>query len=142
MFSAVLLLLKNHKIAVAVAIATAFAVVIGGAVYFYKENIALHEQLATVKAQKDSEAVRYQTQISSLQTTLEFQNRRIVQFLADSEARQKEVETAQTTVERLRRENRDLIRRLRATPVADQTCEQAVDMLLDSTKELSWGEKK
>lgn len=119
------------------------AVISGGAVYYlYNKNIGLHEQLAVQQRDNELFVSIHNQQITHLATVIEKQNSAVDGIRRTGDQQVAAMNKVQLNVADMRVAAEQQLAELRKQPVANLTCEQSIQSLIDYATHLNTGAVK
>lgn len=108
------------------------AMISGGAAYYlYNKNIGLHEQLAAQKRDNELFVSIHNQQINHLATVIEKQNSAVDSIRRTGDLQAVAMSKVQINVNDIRIAAETQLAELRKQPVANLTCEQSIQSLVD-----------
>lgn len=123
-----------------VTLLVALTVLFGGtAYYFYHQNITLEEQLAVQKHDNQVYVETHNQQIKDLTSIIDTQNAAISQFKQTGDKQVQEMGKVQSKVDQMRVTAEQQLAVLRQQNVANLTCDQSTQFLIQKAKTLTWG---
>lgn len=135
------LLLKPTNLIIAVLVVV--ATISGGAAYYlYNKNIGLHEQLAVQKRDNELFVSIHNQQITHLATVIEKQNTAVDSIRRAGDQQVVAMNKVQLNVADMRVAAEQHLAELRKQPVANLTCEQSIQSLIDYATLLNKGVAK
>lgn len=135
------LLLKPTNLIIAVLVVV--ATISGGAAYYlYNKNIGLHEQLAVQKRDNELFVSIHNQQITHLSDVIEKQNGAVESIRRAGDLQTAAMGKVQLNVNDMRVAAEMQLAELRKQPVANLTCEQSIQSLIDYATRLNTGAAK